>query len=171
MLDYIRGAIHFRVNEINVNLYFSYILIDNQTLCSYNLTEMENQILTELAEKTQGLFYFSESEAPLTIENLGQVSKDELSMKLAQLYSETPGTLKTIDQEAFFEKIVDTADPGDQVMVANARKFTALHTYLKDNFSDIQVTRIEGGVNVPIIITFDLLDNTCIAIATYAIET
>lgn len=132
---------------------------------------MENQILTELAEKTQGLFYFSESEALLTIENLGQVPKDQLSAKLVQLNSETPGTLQTIDEDAFFEKIVNTADPGDQVMVANARKFNVLHTYLKDNFSDIQIARIEGGVNVPIIITAYLPDGTCIAITTYAIET
>ncbi|AMQ01558.1 hypothetical protein AY601_4729 [Pedobacter cryoconitis] len=132
---------------------------------------MENQILTELAEKTQGLFYFSESEAPLTIENFGQVPKDQLNEKLVQLNSENPGTLTRIDPEAFFEKIVNTADPGDQVMVGNAQKFTELHTYLKDNFSDILITRIEGGVNVPIIITAYLSDGTCITIATYAIET
>ncbi|RAJ19750.1 nuclease A inhibitor family protein [Pedobacter cryoconitis] len=132
---------------------------------------MEKQILTELAEKTQGLFYFSESEAPLTIENLGQVPKDQLSAKLVQLNSENPGTLQIIDQDAFFEKIVNTADPGDQVMVANARKFTALQAYLKDNFSDIQLARIEGGVNVPILITAYLPNGTCILLATYAIET
>ncbi|RAJ20853.1 nuclease A inhibitor family protein [Pedobacter cryoconitis] len=132
---------------------------------------MENQILSELAEKTQGLFYFSESEAPLTIVNLGQVPKDQLNAKLVQLNSESPGTLTTIDQDAFFGKIVTTADPGDQVMVANAQKFTVLYTYLKDNFSAIQVTRIEAGVNIPILITAYLPDGTCILLATYAIET
>jgi hypothetical protein len=150
---------------------FHILLVDNKTLCCYNLTEMENQILTELTDKTQGLFYFSESEAPLTIENLGQVPKDQLNEKLLQLNRENPGTLTTIDQDAFFEKIVNTADPGDQVMVGNAQKFTELYTYLKDNFSDILVTRIEGGVNVPILITAYLADGTCIALATYAIET
>lgn len=132
---------------------------------------MENEILSELAEKTEGLFYFSESEAPLTIENLGKVPKDQLNAKLIALNSENPGTLTTIDQDAFFEKIVNTADPGDQVMVANAQKFTALYIYLKDNLADIQVTRIEGGVNVPILITAYLPDGTCVALVTYAIET
>lgn len=132
---------------------------------------MENQILSGLSEKTKDLLYFSESEAPVVIENLGQLPKDQLNAKLTELNSENPGTLKTIDQNVFFDYLVKRADPGDNFMVDNANKFTALHTYLKENFSDIQVSRIEGGVNVPIIITAYQSDGSCISLSTYAIET
>jgi len=132
---------------------------------------MENQILSGLSEKTKNLLYFSESEAPLVIENLGQLPKDQLNAKLTELNSETPGTLKTIDQDVFFDYLVKRADPGDHFMVDNANKFIAIHTYLKENFSDIQVSRIEGGVNVPIIITAYQPDGSCISLSTYAIET
>ncbi|KIO76651.1 hypothetical protein TH53_14030 [Pedobacter lusitanus] len=132
---------------------------------------MENQILSDLSEKTKDLLYFSESEAPVVVADLGQLPKDQLNAKLIELNSENPGTLKTIDHNEFFDYLVKRADPGDSYMVDNANKFTALHTYLKDNFSAIQVSRIEGGTTVPIIITAYRPDSSCVALSTYAIET
>ncbi|MBB5636385.1 hypothetical protein HDF26_005037 [Pedobacter cryoconitis] len=132
---------------------------------------MENQILSGLSEKTKDLLFFSESEAPLLIENLGQLPKDQLDKKLIELNSENPGTLKTLDPDEFFAYLVKRADPGDHYMVDNANKFTAIYAYLKANFSDIAVKRIEGGVHVPIIITAYQPDGSCISLSTYAIET
>lgn len=131
---------------------------------------MENQILPELSTKIQGLFYLSESEAPLVIEKLGALPKEQVNAKIAELNAAAPETLIAVEPASFFEKILKSADPNDDIVLANANKFQELHTFLKSNFSGIQVTRIEDGVKVPIIITAFLPDNTCIALSTYAIE-
>ncbi|AOM77275.1 nuclease A inhibitor family protein [Pedobacter steynii] len=131
---------------------------------------MENQILPELSTRIQGLFYLSESEAPLVIEQLGALSKEQVSTKIAELNAAAPDALVTVEPDAFFEKILKSADPNDDIVIANANKFQELHSFLKSNFSGIQVTRIEDGVKVPIIITAFLPDNTCVALNTYAIE-
>jgi hypothetical protein len=131
---------------------------------------MENQILPELSTKIQGLFYLSESEAPLVIEKLGALPKEQLNAKIAELNAAAPEALINVKPEDFFDKILKSADPNDEIVLANANKFQELHTFLKGNFSGIQVIRIEDGVKVPIIITAFLPDNTCIALTTYAIE-
>lgn len=131
---------------------------------------MENKVLPELSTRIQGLFYLSESEAPLVIEKLGALPKEQLNAKIAELNAAAPETLINVKPEDFFEKILKSADPADDIVMANAHKFQELHTFLKDNCSGIQVTRIEDGVKVPIIITAFLPDDTCIAVTTYAIE-
>lgn len=132
---------------------------------------MENQMLTELSTKLQHLLYFSESEAPLLLENLGQIPKDQLNAKIAELNNADIKYFVPITPDEFFEKIEKSADPYDEVIVANARKFKQLYTYLKNNTSDIQVIRIENGVKVPIVITAFLPDQSCITLSTYSIET
>ena len=134
---------------------------------------MENQILTELSARLQGLWYMSESEAPLTPQSLGNLRKDQLDEKITGLFTPESSslTLNKLDPAVFFNDIVAAADPADQIIVQNAAKFTELYAYLKNNSTDINVFRLEGESNIPIIITSLFPDGEVIAISTYSIET
>lgn len=140
----------------------------NENLYIYN---MENAIVFEkLTDKIAGILYFSESEYPLTLEQWGTLPATELAKKIATLNKVEPATLKAVKEEDFFNEIERTADPNDTPIVENARKFKALHQFLKENLTNIQVTRVEGGTNVPLYITGYRPDGTCVALLTTSIE-
>lgn len=131
---------------------------------------MEKEILPQLTDHLQGLIYFSESEASLTVQNLGSLSKEQLNNQIISQNNVNPEAIKLIDPAEFFEAILKRADPADNVIVENAQKFQELYSFLKSNYKDIQVYRIEGDTKIPLIITALQPDNNCIAISTYAIE-
>lgn len=131
---------------------------------------MEKEILPQLTDYLQGLLYFSESEATLTVQDLGYLPKEQLNNEIAVQNNVNPETIKSIDPTDFFEGILKTADPADDVIIENAQKFQELYSFLKSNYTDIQVHRIEGDTKIPLIITALQPDNSCIAISTYAIE-
>ncbi len=130
----------------------------------------QEQFFTTLQAHLDGLLYFSESEAPLLSEKLGPLGEEELRAKIAMQNDKDPQSLSSIDPAAFFSDILNQADPGDRVIMENAQKFGELYTFLKNNCSNLQVFRLEGGTRVPIIITAVLPDQDTLSLSTYAIE-
>lgn len=130
---------------------------------------MEQQILPELQAHLDGLLLMSESEAPLTAENMGQMSEKDLLDKLTAEHGET-ASVNVIPAADFFDKISRTADPNDQIVTANAERFQQLYTYLKEHTTEIEVIRVEGEVQVPVIITALQADGSRLALSTYAVE-
>lgn len=129
-----------------------------------------NTLLTQLTAKINGILYFSESEYPLTIEQWGVVPPMEVQPKIAALNNVSADVLKPVAADAFFSHIITAADPNDTPVVENAQKFKALQQFLQENLTNIQVTRVEAGSSIPIYITANQADGTCIALITTAIE-
>ncbi|WP_316805430.1 nuclease A inhibitor family protein [Pedobacter nototheniae] len=133
---------------------------------------MENTtVLNTITDLLKGTLYFSESESPFTVNNWGQVTKTDLTGKIAAITNAAPEQLKTINIDVFFEHLTSKADPADLNMVKNAAKLRTFYEYLKKNLTDLQVTRAETGSRIPIIISGYLSDGSCIAVQTQAVET
>lgn len=129
-----------------------------------------NTLLAQLTTKINGILYFSESEYPLTIAQWGVVQPGEVHGKIAALHNVSPAVLKVVAPAEFFSHIITAADPNDHLIVENAQQFKALQQFLQENFSNIQVTRVEAGTSIPVYITANQPDGACIALVTTAIE-
>ncbi|GGH15959.1 MULTISPECIES: nuclease A inhibitor family protein [Pedobacter] len=132
---------------------------------------MNHNILTTITRLLLGVLYFSESESPFKATDWGKIPPSALQQEIASRYQSAPFNLKQVDNIAFFDHLISKVDPGDAPMVENMRKIEALRTFIVQNLSNIQVTRVEGSTKIPIIITGYLPDGSCLAIETFAIET
>ena len=132
---------------------------------------MSNNILTTITKLLVGVMYFSESESPFKVADWGKIPPAALQQEIASRYQSALTNLKQADHTAFFNHITSKVDAADAPMVENARKITELHNFIRQNLSNIQVTRVEGSSKVPIIITGYLPDGSCLAIETFAVET
>lgn len=132
---------------------------------------MSNNILTTITKLLLGVLYFSESESPFKVADWGKIPPAALQQEIASRYQSTLSNLKQVDHAVFFNHITSKVDAADTTMVENSRKITELHNFIRQNLSDIQVTRVEGSSKVPIIITGYLPDGSCLAIETFAVET
>lgn len=127
-------------------------------------------LLENLASKITGILYYSESEYPLTIEQWGLLPATAVTGKIAALHGVGVDVVKPMDPADFFSQTERVADPNDAPMVENAQKFKALHQFLNEHFTGIGVIRVENGTRIPVYIVCHQPDNTCIALATTAIE-
>ncbi len=132
---------------------------------------MSNNILTTITKLLVGVIYFSESESPFKVADWGKIPPATLQQEIASRYQSPLSDLKQIDHAAFFNHITSKVDAADTPMVENARKITELHNFIRQNLSNIQVTRVEGSSKITIIITGYLPDGSCLAIETFAVET
>jgi len=132
---------------------------------------MNNNILTTITKLLLGVLYFSESESPFKVADWGKIPPVILQQEIASRYQSTPSDLKQVDHITFFNHIISRVDAADTPMVENARKITELYNFIRQNLSNIQVTRVEGSSKIPVIITGYLADGTCLAIETFAVET
>lgn len=132
---------------------------------------MSNNILTTITKLLLGVLYFSESESPFKVSDWGKIPPAALQQEIASHYQSALSNLKQVDHTAFFNHITSKVDAADAPMVENARKITELHNFIRQNLSNIQVTRVEGSSEVPIIINGYLPDGSCLAIEIFAVET
>ncbi len=132
---------------------------------------MQNHsLLEQLNNQIAGILFYSESEYPLTISEWGVLPAAGVQQKIAALHDVESQVVRSVDAVTFFDQICNPADPNDMPMVANAQRFHELYLFLKENLSDIQVSRVETGTSIPVYITGHQPDGTCIALATTAIE-
>lgn len=127
-------------------------------------------LLENLAGNISGILYYSESEYPLTIEQWGVLPAAAVPAKIAALHGVDANVVKPMDTAAFFHEVERIADPADAPIAANAQKFKALHQFLKEHFTSLQVVRVENGTRIPVYIVCHQPDGTCVALATTAIE-
>ncbi len=132
---------------------------------------MNNNILATITKLLLGVLYFTESESPFTVTNWGKIPPEQLLQKISVAYQSPPGNLKQLDHHAFFQHLSSMVDATDAIMVQNARKIEEIHSFLMQNLSDIQITRVEGTSRIPVLITGYLPDGTCLVIETFAVET
>lgn len=132
---------------------------------------MSNNILTTITKLLLGVLYFSESESSFKVSDWGKIPPAALQQEIASHHQSALSSLKQVDHTAFFNHITSKVDAADAPMVENAHKITGLHNFIRQNLSNIQVTRVEGSSKVPIIITGYLPDGSCLAIETFAVET
>ncbi|MEC5143248.1 nuclease A inhibitor family protein [Chitinophaga sp. 212800010-3] len=130
----------------------------------------QNILLENLASKITGILYYSESENPLTIEQWGPLPVAEVTGKIAAQHQVEPNVIKPISPADFFNEVERAPDPNDAPIVENAQRFKALHQFLNEHFTGIQVIRVENGTSIPVYIVCHQPDGTCVALATTAIE-
>ncbi|MBZ4189610.1 nuclease A inhibitor family protein [Niabella beijingensis] len=129
-----------------------------------------SEFLTQLQEHTRGVVFISESEYPFEIQQLDALSPDSIVAKVAELSGAQSTQVKAHTAEQFFSKVQRTADPADAPVVANAQKIKALYDFLNARLTQLQVYRVEAGVQVPIYILGLLPDQTVAGIKTTSIE-
>lgn len=132
---------------------------------------MNNNILATITKLLLGVLYFTESESPFNTADWGKITPAELLQKIAAQYHSAPSNLKQLDHAAFFNHLVSKVDESDAPMVENARKIAAFYSSLKQNLSNIQVIRVEGGSRIPVLITGYLPNGNCVVVETFAVET
>ncbi|WP_443944770.1 nuclease A inhibitor family protein [Pedobacter sp. AW1-32] len=132
---------------------------------------MSNIALTTFSNLLAGVLYFSESENPFTVSDWGKISPSDVHAQIAMRFDRKPENLKTLQPDAFFERIVQRADPSDHIVVEHAQKLAAFYQKIRSSLSNIQVTRVEGNVQIPILITGHTEDGTCVVAETLSIET
>ena len=128
-------------------------------------------ISQNLHDLMEGLIYYSDSDNSYTIEALHSKSLEEVSAEIAALHNTSGANVKSIVADAFFQHIIDAADPNDAVIAANAKRTEALHLFLKENAPDLMVYRVETGVRIPIYIVGTLKDSSLLALKTMSVET
>jgi len=104
--------------------------------------DQADETLQQLQELTSGLFFVSESEAPL--EAVSYEAKDDLSdAALLRLLGEPAGTaVQTVELTQFLRH--HTADDGVLGDADLANRYKALQLFLKQELDDTQVYRIGG---------------------------
>ncbi|QJB37272.1 hypothetical protein HF324_05165 [Chitinophaga oryzae] len=127
-------------------------------------------LLENLAGKISGILYYSESEYPLTIEQWGVLPAAAVPAKIAALHAVDANVVQPMDPAVFFHQAERVSDPNDAPIAANAQKFKALHQFLNEHFTGLQVVRVENGTRIPVYIVCHQPDGTCVALATTAIE-
>jgi len=132
---------------------------------------MEHTATTALRSLLNGVLYFSESENPFIVSDWGKILVSDLPQQIAEHFDRRPEDLKRIEPDTFFEKIVHRADPSDRIVIEHAQKLAAFYQKIKFSLSNIQVTRVEGKVQIPILITGYTEDGTCLVAETLSIET
>ncbi|WP_300601682.1 nuclease A inhibitor family protein [Niabella sp.] len=125
---------------------------------------------TRLQEYTQGVFFISESEYPFEAQQLGALSPDAITAKVAALSAAATTQVKILTAAQFLSKIERGADPGDAIIVANAKKIKDLFDFLDTQLTHLQVYRVEAGVQVPVYILGVLPDQTIAGVKTISIE-
>lgn len=110
----------------------------------------ENAALGQLQQLTKGLYFMSESDAPLEPVQFaapGATLTDEALAKLAGAPADTK--VEKVELTYFLRN--HTADDGVLGDPAQANRFKALQMYLKQELQDVQVYRFGSGPQVPVL--------------------
>nr|WP_281062606.1 nuclease A inhibitor family protein [Hymenobacter wooponensis] len=109
----------------------------------------QDSSLGQLQQLTKGLYFMSESDAPLEAVSFPAPSSmnDEALAKLAG----QPTDAKVEKQELTYFLRNHTADKGVLGDPALANRFKALQMYLKQELEDVQVYRFGSGPQVPVL--------------------
>lgn len=126
--------------------------------------------LVRLQEQVRGIFFISESEYPFEPQNLGAVAAAAIPAAIAERCSAQTAQVKTIDAQQFLAKVERGADPGDAPIAANMQKIKALYAFLTTQLAQVQVYRVEAGVQVPVYILGILPDQTVAGVKTTSVE-
>jgi histidine triad (HIT) family protein len=104
-------------------------------------------VTDRLSKLTEGLFFMSESDAPLTSVSLDASAGDLTNEELLKLVGEPAGTpVETQELTLFLRN--HTADKGILNDVALANRFKALQMFMKQELQDTKVYRIGNGPTI-----------------------
>ncbi|UYZ65192.1 nuclease A inhibitor family protein [Hymenobacter weizhouensis] len=123
-----------------------------------------------LAELTQGLYYVSESEAPLEAVSLPAPAGPLTDAAVAQLAGQPVGTPVEKQELTYFLRN-HTADNGVLGNPELANRFKALQMYLKQELEGVQVYRFGQGPQVPVYVLGKTADGQLAGFKTVLTET
>lgn len=136
---------------------------------------MKEDIIAALHKQIEGLMYLSEYEYPITFFPVDATREEDIPAFLAAYKNADESDIKNIGDEHFFarfENYLSHQGP-DILMNENAQRFLDLHLFLKENFSEILVYRIEksGVALIPVFIIAKFFDGSFIGLESTAMET
>ena len=131
---------------------------------------MTDSIAAQLKQATEGLLFFSETDAPFEV--IHWPAQGELTPpKLLQLTGHPPDApveLRTVDD--FFAIATQEEDWHDQEERETAKRFQNLVSVLKQNLSQLQVFRV-GSINIEAYIVGVTPSGDWIGLSTKLVET
>ncbi|WP_207433783.1 nuclease A inhibitor family protein [Sabulibacter ruber] len=129
-----------------------------------------SSLLSPLAQATQGLWFISETEAPLEPFALpvGTAVTDEASFLAAIKQPDQP--IEQVTLPYFFRNMVRTYPEQDAAQIAIAQRFLALQQWLETNLQEIRVYRV-GQVQVQAYVLGKAPDATWLGLKTTLVET
>ncbi|WP_167855691.1 nuclease A inhibitor family protein [Hymenobacter fodinae] len=122
----------------------------NEPTASATSTAAPNAALGQLQQLTKGLYFVSESDAPLEAVSFPAPSGSLTDAELAKLAGQ-PADTKVEKQELTYFLRNHTADKGVLGDAALANRFKALQMFLKQELEDVQVYRFGSGPQVPVL--------------------
>ena len=106
---------------------------------------------------------------------MGVSNETKIPEFLAGYKNADPEDIKEVSHEHFFARFENYLSYGgpDEIMNDNARRFTGLHEFLKDNYSKTFVYRIEkpGEALIPVFIIAKTGDGSFVGLESTAVET
>ena len=130
----------------------------------------DEQLLTELAQVTDGLLFMSESDYPF--EPVRWAERTELTPDVLRRLTgrDESAPIETQSVDDLFRAAAAEADWKSEQQLATARRYQALVGWLQDNLMDVRVYRI-GRVQIDVYIVGRSADGNWIGLQTRVIET
>lgn len=131
---------------------------------------MRDKILSKISRACDGLFYISETDAPITA-FLSESANDEPHREiLSHITNASNSDVEEIDLYMFFERLIAEKDWHGAKEKERAQKFRALKLTLEDNLSNLKVFKI-GRVKKKIFVVGRDKDDRLLGVMTESVET
>ena len=132
--------------------------------------QLKNKLLERLESLTEGLFYISETDAPIT----AFIGDKTESVTPAEILKQTKSAADTPISETgfteFFSNLTEIQDWFGEEETELARKFAALKEFLEKNIKDLKVFKI-GKIELETYVVGLDGENNVAGIKTKAVET
>jgi hypothetical protein len=126
------------------------------------------KLLAEIEKSTAGLFYISETDAPIEPYSGGAADAVDVSHFIPNEVK--GGTVQELSPKTFFARLTTPQDWYGAKEKDIARRFLGLESLLEENLDDLTVFRI-GSIQIDIYVVGLDTDGDLVGIKTKAIET
>lgn len=132
--------------------------------------QKENDLAKQIKISVKGLYYSSETDAPVRV-FAGSVANGVTQENLlSQIKKENNTPVQTVNFDDFFSKLIALQDWFGDEEKAAAEKYAALRDLLKNNLKDLNVFKV-GSSELDVYVVGLDSDNKLVGIKTQAVET
>ena len=129
-----------------------------------------NDLQKQIKKLVRGLFYSSESDAPVKLFVGGAVDAVTQENLLSQIGKEQNVPVQTVNFDDFFLQLTTIQDWFGDEEKATAGKFANLRDLLKNNLNNLSVFKI-GSIEIDIYVVGSDAENKLMGVKTHSVET
>lgn len=130
----------------------------------------QDKILEKISRLCDGLFYISETDAPVTAFLSEHADDETLENYLTHITGISNDDVEKIDLEFFFVRLVAEKEWHGEKEKERVKRFRSLKSTLEDNLRDLKVFKI-GRVRKKIFVVGRDKDNRLVGVRTESVET